>query len=53
VDKIAPWRAGLSEDKRYRAMRSLRQVLAAAGQSAVECAHNAKTSPNKPASAIS
>jgi integrase len=30
VDRIAHWRASLPEGKRYRAMRSLRQVLAAA-----------------------
>ena len=30
VDKIAAWRASLPEGKRYRSLRSLRQVLAAA-----------------------
>jgi integrase len=30
VDRIAQWRASLPEGRRYRAMRSLRQVLAAA-----------------------
>ena len=30
VDRIAAWRAALPEGKRYRSMRSLRQVLAAA-----------------------
>ena len=30
VDRIAAWRASLSEGKRYRSLRSLRQVLAAA-----------------------
>src|SRR3954465_12405379 len=29
VDKIAAWRKGLPEGKRYRSLRSLRQVLAA------------------------